>query len=332
MKDKKEVNLEREWPILLKALEVDPGNVLRRAELPRDLFTRESTRLSVGDYFRLWRAFEEEVDDPLIAIRISDLISPEIFQPPIFAALCSPDLATAVRRIAEYKRLCAPMHLIIEEEVDRLFVGLEWDDPTVQSPPSLAATELVFFAQIARIGTRERIEPLRVESKVAIGPDEPFESFFGVTPEVSGRHGVTFSALDARRPFLTASESLWQTFEPELRRRLTQLDATAPVRDRVRQILLEGLPSGEASIEVTARRLGQSPRTLQRGLKAEGTSYKQVVRRTREKLARHYVTNTRLAYTEIGFLIGYEEPSSFFRAFRDWTGTTPEAVRLSGNA
>ena len=48
MTDKKEVNLEREWPIILHALEVDPGNVLRRAELPRDLFTRESTRLSVS--------------------------------------------------------------------------------------------------------------------------------------------------------------------------------------------------------------------------------------------------------------------------------------------
>ena len=49
MREKKEVNLEREWPIILKALEVDPGNVLRRAELPRDLFTRESTRLSVRE-------------------------------------------------------------------------------------------------------------------------------------------------------------------------------------------------------------------------------------------------------------------------------------------
>ena len=122
---------------------------------------------------------------------------------------------------------------------------------------------------------------------------------------------------------------MWETFEPGLRRRLTKLEASAPLSERIRSVLLESLPSGEASIEITGRRLGMSPRTLQRRLKPEGTSYKEIVRRTREQLARHYVTNTDLAYVEIGFLLGYEEPSSFFRAFRDWTGTTPESLRLA---
>ena len=72
-----------------------------------------------------------------------------------------------------------------------------------------------------------------------------------------------------------------------------------------------------------------SPRTLQRNLKQEGTSYKEIVRRTREQLARHYVSNTTLAYPEISFLIGFEEPSSFFRAFREWTGDTPESMRVA---
>lgn len=329
MTDKKEVSLEREWPIILKDLEVDPGNVLRRAALPRDLFARENVRLSVAEYFRLWNAFEAEADDPILTLRIGQALSPEAFQPPIFAALCSPDLSVAVRRIADYKRLVAPMHVIIEEGADSLFVGLQWDDPTLQPPATLAAMELVFLTQIARIGTRETISPVRVESPYPMQPEEAYETYFGVAPHRGEKDGVTFSAVDAKRPFLTASETLWQTFEPELRRRLTQLDTSAPLEERVRQILLEGLPSGESSIDVTARRLGQSPRTLQRGLKSEGTSYKEVVRRTREQLARHYVTSTKLGYTEIGFLIGYEEPSSFFRAFREWTGQTPESIRLA---
>ena len=72
-----------------------------------------------------------------------------------------------------------------------------------------------------------------------------------------------------------------------------------------------------------------SPRTLQRNLKQDGTSYKEIVRRTREQLALHYVSSTTLAYPEISFLIGFEEPSSFFRAFKEWTGETPEAVRIA---
>jgi AraC-like DNA-binding protein len=197
-------------------------------------------------------------------------------------------------------------------------------------PTPLAAMELIFLTQVARTGTRERIRPVRVTSPYPMEPRVAYTEYFGVRPERRDEHGVTFTAADAERPFLTANESLWQTFEPELQRRLTKLDAAAPLADRVRTVLLESLPSGEASVDVVARRLGLTPRTLQRRLKPEGTPFKEIVRQTRERLARHYLANTTLAYGEISFLIGFDEPSSFFRAFRDWTGTTPESLRLAG--
>jgi AraC-like DNA-binding protein len=37
--------------------------------------------------------------------------------------------------------------------------------------------------------------------------------------------------------------------------------------------------------------------------------------------------NTNLPTAEIAFLLGFEEPNSFFRAFRSWTGMTPEQFR-----
>ena len=45
-----------------------------------------------------------------------------------------------------------------------------------------------------------------------------------------------------------------------------------------------------------------------------------------------YVTNTKISYTEIGFLLGFAEPSSFFRAFRGWTGETPDSLRVSASS
>jgi AraC-like DNA-binding protein len=329
MPDKKAVAVDRGALLIIRDLGVRPDDVLRRAQLPEDLFSRENARLSTGEYFRLWAALEAEAGDPALPLRIGQLISPEGFHPPIFAALCSPDLSTAARRLAQYKRLVAPMTLTVEDRADGLFIGMRWDEPGIQLPSSLAATELVFLTQIARIATREPIRPVRVESPHPLQPEDQYESFFGVAPVRGHAHGVTFSLADARRPFLTASEAQWDTFEPDLRRRLAELEASAPLAEKVRSVLLESLPSGESSIEVTARRLGLSSRTLQRNLREEGTSYKEVVRRTREQLARHYVTNTKLPYAEIGFLIGFEEPSSFFRAFRVWTGETPESVRFS---
>lgn len=141
---------------------------------------------------------------------------------------------------------------------------------------------------------------------------------------------MTFSAVDANRPFLTSNEPLWAAFEPELRRRLADLDAPATTAQRVRAALLEALPSGLASMEGIAHKLTLSKRTLQRRIEAEGTSYQQILTETRADLARHYLDNTALSVAEISFLLGFSEPNSFHRAFRTWTGTTPDRARRAG--
>lgn len=328
MSDRKVVSVDRGWLLVMTDLGVDWRAVLRRAGQPDDLFAHEGAKLTAREFFRLWQSFDAEVDDPLLPIRLAEAMTTEAFHPMVFAALCSPNLVVAVERIARYKRLLAPVTVTAEEREDGFFIADRWDDVDAEMPPSLVAKELAMYVRIARIGARRRIEPLRVVCPHRVEP-EAYRAFYGVAPARGGECGVTFSMADATMPFATASESLWKTFEPELQRSLSRIDRSMPLRERVHSALLESLPSGEASIEVIARRLGLSPRTLQRRLKPESISFKQIVRETREKLARHYLTNTELGYAEISFLIGFEEPSSFFRAFREWTGVTPESMRVS---
>lgn len=327
MSEAKTVTLERGWIVVLRDLAIEPLNVLRRARLPLDLLAQDPGRVTVSEYFALFQALYEEAGDPAFAVRLGKAASPETFHPLLFAALCCADLSTATRRIGEYKRLIAPMKLLTERTRAGLAVTWRWDDPTVRPPLLLAGVELVFMVQLARLGTREPIKPVEVTFTSPLGPPQPFEEFFGVRPKVSDGQRLVFRAEDADRPFLTASDSMWATFEPELRRRLTKLDALAPLPERVRSVLLECLPSGEAGIDDVARRLGMSPRTLQRQLGDHDVSYRDLVKATRLALARHYLGNTMISYAEIAFLVGFDEPSSFFRAFREWTGTTPEAAR-----
>ena len=78
-----------------------------------------------------------------------------------------------------------------------------------------------------------------------------------------------------------------------------------------------------------ARALAMSTRTLQRRLQAEGTSYQAALSTTRESLAHHYLHNEAMSAGQISFLLGYENPSSFYRAFHSWTGQTPETARTT---
>lgn len=80
-------------------------------------------------------------------------------------------------------------------------------------------------------------------------------------------------------------------------------------------------------MDAVARRLGMSRRSLQRHLEREGQSYKSLLQATRQALARHYLVKTDLPTAEISFLLGFDEPNSFFRAFRGWTGQTPDSMR-----
>jgi AraC-like DNA-binding protein len=78
-----------------------------------------------------------------------------------------------------------------------------------------------------------------------------------------------------------------------------------------------------------AAELAVSSRTLHRQLKTEGTGFQEILNSTREQLARHYLADPALSAADIAFLLGYEETSSFYRAFQSWTGETPDETRSS---
>ncbi len=315
------------WPVLLKKLGIRAANVLRRAGLPDDLFARASARLEPTAYFRFWEALETEAGDGAFVLRLFGALRSESFSPPLFAALCSPNLLTALQRLSQYKALVAPIRLDIVEGRDVITANVTSRDATPRPPRTLVAAELLFLVCLARMGTHETIRPSRVVTEAPPAPAAAYEKFLGVAIQKGTGHSVSFSRDDALKPFLSSNDAMWSIFEPALRKRLAELDASATTAERVRSTLLEGLPSGKIAMDDVAHRLAVSKRTLQRRLEDEGTSYQEVVRATREALALHYLERTDVPSAEIAFLLGFEEPNSFFRAFNEWTGRTPEAVR-----
>jgi AraC-like DNA-binding protein len=92
--------------------------------------------------------------------------------------------------------------------------------------------------------------------------------------------------------------------------------------DQVRRALRSALTTDDAQLDGVARRLGMTPRSLQRRLKDEGTVFQTVRDEMRRELADQYLKKG-MSLAEISFLLGFSEPSAFFRAFKRWTGLTP---------
>ena len=177
------------------------------------------------------------------------------------------------------------------------------------------------------MATREEIRPLEVVAPVDLSGQKEYEEFFGVTPKVGKEVAITFSAEDAARPFVSDNPQMWEVFEPALRKRLADLDKDEGFKTRVSSALLELIPSGRTSIDHVAEKLLVSKRTLQRRLKDEESNYQAILNSVREELAMHYLTKSDLSGHQISYLLGFDDPNSFFRAFHAWTGYTPENIR-----
>ena len=317
---------------LLVSVGVRYKDVLRRAGLPEDLLDRPTVLVPTKQFFAFAQAIQDSVDDPCFPIRFVQEMRAEWFSPPVFAALCSPNLTVAVTRLARFEPLLAPVSLEVDTSHAGLRVTYDWPDSPTWPPqfPHLRPTHSS-WVKLARMGTRHEVCAAAVTLPVIPQPRQAYETFLGCRIRRADRLSVSFSAEDAQRTFLTNNSSMWDIFEPLLRKRLTDLEGSASFEARTRAALLEALPSGQVSVHVVARRLAVSSRTLQRRLREEGTSFKAVVRETRESLSRHYLGQTRLSSSEIAYLLGFEEPNSFFRRISrldryDPGGATPDAA------
>jgi AraC-like DNA-binding protein len=100
---------------------------------------------------------------------------------------------------------------------------------------------------------------------------------------------------------------------------------------QVQTLLLEILPDGVPRMEQVAKRLGQAPRSLQRHLRDEGRSFKQLIEQLQQAVSQDQL-RPGVSILDVAFLVGFSEVSAFHRAFKRWTGRTPGQWKLAPGA
>lgn len=185
---------------------------------------------------------------------------------------------------------------------------------------------MILLTNLIRKATKEHIVPVKVSVKKAFVNSE-YEKFLGQKIEIGEIDTITYDAKDVEIPFITRNESIWNIFEPELKKRLSEMDTDDTFSAKVRSVLVELLPAGKSTIEDVANVLGMSKRSLQRKLKEENTTFQKQLNHIRELLAKNYINNTNLSSEDIAYLLGYQDLNSFFRAFSLWTGMSVTAYK-----
>ena len=108
---------------------------------------------------------------------------------------------------------------------------------------------------------------------------------------------------------------------------LQRLDSASSARGQVEKLLMPMLHTGEANIEVVARKLGVSRQTLFRKLKDEGVTFEKILDELRYRLALQCLQRESISVNETAYRVGFSDPAAFSRAFKRWTGSSPRAVK-----
>ncbi|WP_428263164.1 AraC family transcriptional regulator ligand-binding domain-containing protein [Haliangium sp.] len=246
-----------------------------------------------------------------------------------FAIKSAPTARAALTRLRRYQHLTNTLAAfdVIEHDAGATFVEQRFGPVT---RGHLLATEVSLLTTIHM--WRGLIAPALSPRMVYLRRDDvrvgAYEAFCGCPVATGAERGrFDFDPAWLDRPLASADPDMAAYFDHTLAQLERAARARPTVITEVRRTLARMLPEGPPSVATVAASLGLSARTLQRRLRAEGSSFANVLEQVRADLAPAYLDNPALSASEIAYLLGYAEAGSFSRAFRRWHGCPPDHYR-----
>ncbi|WP_026381850.1 AraC family transcriptional regulator [Afifella pfennigii] len=241
------------------------------------------------------------------------------------------NLGAALERGRRAFALLHPGSEIVLRETDtHLLVGRRSGLVTVIGHRHLDDAAIIIIGQVARHFLGPDWRPSWIE---ATGDGASRTAFLEKATGAPVRTGAEMPAIAIERPALSALNpsppSAHLTIGFAELPALMKIEPPRTMADAVMQVLSTQLVVGDLSEESVASRLSVGRRTLQRALKAEATSFRELRARFIAARARSLLSESELDVPSIARALGYGEPNSFRRAFSGWTGQTPDAYRAA---
>ncbi|MFT4275894.1 MAG: AraC family transcriptional regulator [Rhodopseudomonas sp.] len=316
----------------VKHIGISPVALLRQARLPATLHVDPRHHVTTAQYFALWRALEELKPDPGLGVRLVEHTETSVYPPASLAAFYARDYRDGLHRMARFKELCSPEQLHLEIDGADCMLWSVW--PCADGPEPAISTDVTFasIVELGRRGTRQHIVPRRIELTRPRQIGELQRYFQCPIRFKAPANRLVLDTADLDRPFPGHNSDLLDMLTPALAAALGELKARSSVTEQVKIVLKRGLASGRPDLSDVASDLGMSERTLQRRITEEGVSFRELLVEARQEVGRRLLADPTIDIDEVACLLGYQDPSSFYRAFRDWEGITPNRWReLNGD-
>lgn len=309
-----------------------PEVALSAVGIPKKLIEDPDSRIPVQRVFALWEEAQKLTDNELITSHIVEFLPFGAYKIMDYLVAAGTTPREGMKRLIRNFRLVnGAFELQFTSQNGR--PNLELHNPFDAEGPSRLYVEFVFLAFQSRLRFTTRVDwrPKEVHFIHPPPPRRPdYHQAFHCPVrfnEAMNRMLLDDRLLDIPQP--QADPLLCELLDHHAQRLLKQLPAEDDFLSDLRSALCEGLNRGDVRLKTTARKLALSCRALQRKLNEQGTSYQEVLDCLRRELAVDLLTERQIEIEEITHFLGFSESSSFYRAFRRWTGKTPqEYLRL----
>lgn len=318
------------WNIL-EAYNKNPLEVFTKVRLDPRLMRQPGARYSLDKVADLWEQMDKVIEDPCFGLAAAKCWHPSNFGTLGYALLMSTCLRTTLERLIRFHRVISDAafgKLIENQDRTTLLFNLTNKDEKQYSPAREDAA-IAWIMSVLQVNYQSPLSPVSLSFTHGRPPGcagKYYELFQGPIIFDAPVSGIELSLDDADRILPSGNKDMAEFNDQAMTKYLLAKNSD-PLVSRVTKIIVEHLPSGDATIEKAASELFMSKRKLQRLLQDEGTSFMTILNETRADIAKEYVRNKDMDLTEIAFLLGFSEQSTFSRSFKRWTGKSPSSFR-----
>lgn len=321
------------YPQLVTELGGDPDRLLRAAHIRRQHVGNYDVFIPIRAVMQVMESSAAATHTMDFGRRLAQRQGIEILGPVGVAARTAATVGDALTIFNTFMAAYSPglaVRIVPLDDPERSFFEFEFLLDRIPPYPQSMELALGVTLRVLRFLLGPNYAPLSVHlPHEPLTPVADYCRYFGCTPYFAERTaGFTIRAADLRRP-LHRDEVAHQAIVEYLKS-ITAHDTgmAASVRSVVRQLL----PTGAATLEVVARQFNVHPKTLQRQLAAEGTTFAALIDQAREEAAKRYLRDTQMSLSQLTRELGYAEQGVLTRSCKRWFGSGAMAYRKAARS
>lgn len=322
----------RGYEALMRQLGADPAAMLRRYRIAPKLLQDDDALLPLRSVVHLFEASASSTQCPDFGLRLAEAQDISVLGPVAIAMQNAPTVASALETASRYMFVHSPgMSLTVHPRSQLVPSAVELRfELQVPGQTALRQTIDVCLADVHHMvellaGNRSGLLAVALPH-IPLAPLSVYRRFFGAPVHVGQAHGgLHIARATFEQSLHGVNHALRKIAVDYLAANFGNPAETVAVR--VRHALQRTLGTPQSDKPSVAALLGMHPRTLQRHLTVENTSFEVLREAVQKELAQRYLCETRIPLSQLAGLLGYSEQSVFSRACRRWFAMTPSALR-----